>query len=179
MIITARMFEDCVHAEGGVLTITAKGLDWEEGKSGHDPYLPIRYHSGAIHSKNRVCVNSDWPKMEVKGEFQAPSAPGTWPAFWMVNGHGDWPPELDILEFKGDAYNWQNTFHKPHKCLIAKTRIDHPEHWHSYRAWIELKSHHNIEVHYYVDEKWIACHQAGLPYAFNNQPSNGGILRRE
>ena len=46
---------------------------------------------------------------EVRGEFQAPSARGTWPAFWLT-GATSWPPESDILEFKGDSRNWFNTY---------------------------------------------------------------------
>jgi beta-glucanase (GH16 family) len=46
--------------------------------------------------------NFTYPQYEVRGEFQAPSAGGTWPAFWLTRVRS-WPPESDILEYKGDA----------------------------------------------------------------------------
>jgi galactan endo-beta-1,3-galactanase len=157
---TARMTEECVKVADGELTLVAKWLGWEEGKSGHDPYLPIRYHSGAIHAKTKFCINTVWPKWELKGEFQAPSVRGTWPAFWITGIDGNWPPEIDILEFKGTNENWQNTFHEPNRCDTQKTVVDSSNEWHEYRVWIELKAHNNVEIHYFIDNDWKVCHQA-------------------
>ncbi|WP_328994651.1 family 16 glycosylhydrolase [Kribbella sp. NBC_01245] len=112
---TARMYASSgdhnhVYLEsGGVLVIKASRIDWNEGNSSSPPWLPIRYHSGTVHSKMHVVINDQYPDWEVKGEFSAPSARGTWPAFWLT-GVNSWPPESDILEFKGDNRNWFNTY---------------------------------------------------------------------
>jgi len=159
---TARMVDDCVRIAQGELTLVAKWLGWEEGKSGHDPYLPIRYHSGAVHAKSKFCINTDWPKWEINGEFQAPTARGTWPAFWLTGIDNNWPPEIDILEFKGSAVNCQNTFYpedKDHPKHFDNV-VDRPGDWHKYRVWIELKSHNTVEMNYYIDGDWKGCHQA-------------------
>lgn len=41
----------------------------------------------------------------VSGEFIAPTAVGTWPAFWLTAVVG-WPPESDIGEWKGALIYW-------------------------------------------------------------------------
>lgn len=157
---TARMVDGCVKIEQGELTLVAKRLGVEDGRSRHDPYLPIRYYSGAVHAKSKFCINTVWPKWEIKGEFQAPTARGTWPAFWLTGIDGNWPPEIDILEFKGTNQNWQNNFHEPNVCDTKKTQVNNPGDWHEYRVWIELKSDSAVEIHYFIDGDWKACHHA-------------------
>ena len=157
---TVRMVPDHVRIGNGMLTLVATRLGYEDGRSHHDPHLPIRYHSGAIHSKTRFCINTQWAKWELKGEFQSPAGRGTWPAFWITGTDGNWPPEVDILEFQGSAENWQNNFHEPGKCDSQRTVIASPEDWHEYRVWIELKAHNQIEIHYFIDGDWKACHTA-------------------
>jgi len=157
---SARMVAEQVRLDDGLLTLGAKWLGWEDGKSHHHPHLPIRYHSGAIHAKTKFCINTVWSKWEIKGEFQAPSARGTWPAFWLTGIDGNWPPEIDILEFKGTNENWQNNFHEAGRCDTQRTVVQSPEDWHSYRVWIELKAHNHVEIHYFIDSDWKACHRA-------------------
>ncbi|WP_230423422.1 hypothetical protein [Streptomyces radicis] len=75
-----------VTLSGGVLTLKASRITWDEGTSGSPPHLPIRYHSGTIHAKDQVRITSQFPNYEVKGEFQAPSAPGSWHTYraWIT-----------------------------------------------------------------------------------------------
>lgn len=159
---TARMYaspsdHNHVYLEsGGVLVLKASRISWNEGNSSKDPYLPIRYHSGAIHSKLRLTVNDQFPDWEVKGDFQAPSARGTWPAFW-VTGANSWPPESDILEYKGDARNWFNTYDGGWENTIVP--VSTPGAWHTYRAWITKVSATDVDIHYYLDGKWVGRHR--------------------
>ncbi|WP_217144532.1 family 16 glycosylhydrolase [Streptomyces sp. AC627_RSS907] len=161
---TARMYASStdhnhVHLEpGGVLVLRASRIGWDEGTSGKDPHLPIRYHSGAIHSKAHVVVNDQYPAWEVKGEFRAPSARGTWPAFWLT-GADSWPPESDILEFKGDARNWFNTYDGGWDS--TPVAVSDPGAWHAYRAWITKAGATDVDIHYYLDGRWVAQHRAG------------------
>jgi hypothetical protein len=156
---SARMAKDCVVVEGGVLSLTAKWLGWEEGKSSHEPYLPIRYHSGAIHAPSVICINSTCPAWEIRGEFQAPDAPGSWPAFWLT-GSKSWPPEMDILEFKGSNVNWHNTFHQPRRSETTKIAVKNPNEWHQYRMWLVLGEDGVVWVHYFIDGCWTGKHHA-------------------
>jgi hypothetical protein len=152
---------------GGVLAIRAARITWDEGTSSSDPHLPIRYHSGAIHAKQQVVVNDQFPNWEVKGEFQAPSARGTWPAFWLT-GATSWPPESDILEYKGDARNWSNTY-KNASGTWSNTvvGVSNPGGWHGYRAWITKVNTSDVDIHYYLDGTWIGQHRGAN---FVNKP---------
>lgn len=143
---------------GGVLVLKAVPVSADEGKSSHDPYLPIRYRSGAIHAKKQLLVDATYPTWEVRGEFQAPSVKGTWPAFWLTAVNG-WPPESDILEFKGDGRNWFNTFRTPSDVSNSIVNVSSPGSWHTYRAWITKVNATDVDIHYYLDGKWIAQHR--------------------
>ena len=139
----------------GVLNIKATRITWNEGNSSHDPWLPIRYHSAAIHAKNQVLVNDRYPNWEIRGEFQAPSARGTWPAFW-ITGANSWPPESDILEYKGDNRNWFNTYDGSWDNTIVS--VSSPGSWHEYRIWMTKTSGTDVQIHYYLDGAWKGAH---------------------
>ncbi|MDR7092123.1 carbohydrate-binding domain-containing protein [Cellvibrio fibrivorans] len=162
---TARMYGSSANHKqiylenGNVLVLKATPVSATEGKSKADPYLTIKYHSGAIHAKTQVLVNDQYPNWEVRGEFQAPTSKGTWPAFWLT-GAWTWPPELDILEFKGSATNWFNTFRTSSDVSTTKVSVSSPNNWHKYRAWITKVNSTDVDVHYYIDETWYAVHRA-------------------
>ena len=150
-----------IYLENGVLTEKAVRINWDEGSSSSDPHLPIRYHSGAVNAKTHVLVNDQFPNWEVKGDFQAPSVKGSWPAFWLT-GVNSWPPESDILEFKGDANNWQNTFRTPSDVSSTITAVSSPGNWHNYRVWITKVNATDVDIHYYIDGVWKAVHHGNF-----------------
>jgi beta-glucanase (GH16 family) len=164
---TARMYASATDnnhvylSPSGVLNIKATRISWNEGNSTSDPHLPIRYHSGAIHAKDQILVNDQFPSYEVKGEFQAPSARGTWPAFWLT-GAWTWPPESDILEFKGDNRNWFNTFRTPSDVSSTIVPVSSPGGWHSYRVWITKVNATDVDIHYYLDGTWRGVHRGNF-----------------
>lgn len=143
----------------GVLNIKATRISWDEGTSSADPHLPIRYHSGAIYAKDQVLVNDQFPNYEIRGEFQAPSTRGAWPAFWLT-GATSWPPESDVLEYKGDARNWFNTY-KNASGGWSNTivNVSSPGSWHEYRAWITKVNATDVDIHYYLDGQWKGQHR--------------------
>jgi len=161
---TARMYASATDnnhvylSPSGQLNIKATRITGNEGNSSADPHLPIRYHSGAIHAKDQVLVNDQFPNYEVRGEFQAPSARGTWPAFWLT-GVNSWPPESDILEYKGDARNWFNTY-KNASGGWSNTivNVSSPGSWHEYRVWISKAGATNVSIDYYLDGQWMGRH---------------------
>lgn len=156
---TARMYgyPDHVYPSGGVLTLTAVKITWDEGSSTKDPYLPIHYHSGAVHAKDQIVVNDQFPNWEIKVEAQAPSTLGTWPAFW-ITGVNSWPPESDIMEFKGNNVCWQNTYDG--SWQTTKTTVSNPGSWHTYRIWMTKINSTDVDIHYYIDGVWKAKHTA-------------------
>jgi hypothetical protein len=163
---TARMYgsssdHNHIYLNGGTLTIKAARINWNEGNSSSDPYLPIHYHSGAVHAKAQVLINDQFPDWEVKGDFQAPSVGGSWPAFWLT-GVNSWPPESDILEFKGNATNWQNTFRTWQDVSSILTNVSSPGNWHNYRVWITKVSATDVNIHYYIDGAWTGMHVANF-----------------
>ena len=144
-----------VYLEGNQIVLKACKIDWDEGKSKANPNPVIHYHSGAIHSKETFTVNDKYPNYEVKGEFKAPYHSGTWPAFWL-NGAQTWPPEIDILEFKGNNVNWFNTFRTSSDVSTFKSGVS--EDWHEFRIWMEKVSSTDVDIHFYIDEVWKAKH---------------------
>jgi galactan endo-beta-1,3-galactanase len=150
-----------VYLSDGNLVLKATRITWDEGRSTAKPNLPIRYHSGAVHAKEKILVSDQFPNYEVKGDFQAPSAPGTWPAFWLT-GADSWPPESDILEFKGDNRNWFNTFRTSSDVSSTIVPVNSPGSWHTYRIWMTKVSATDVEIHYYLDGVWKAKHRAGF-----------------
>lgn len=163
---TARMYgsstdHNHIYLQDNVLTIKATRITWDEGSSPHDPWLPIHYHSGAIHAKTNVVINDQFPDWEVKCDFQVPTVKGSWPAFWLT-AVNSWPPESDIMEFKGNSVNWQNTFRTPSDVSTQQTTVSNAGSWHTYRAWITKTSATNVDIHYYIDGVWKAKHSANF-----------------
>jgi beta-glucanase (GH16 family) len=164
---SARMYRSNITLEkGNVLHIKAHHINSDEGKSDKNPFLPIRYHSGTIHAKHQVTISNDWPVYEVSGSFKAPVVKGSWPAFWLTAVKG-WPPETDILEFKGDSINWMNTFHTPSDINTKKIAIaDAATNWHHYKTILKKVNDSDIDIYYYLDQQEVAVHRC----AFMNKP---------
>lgn len=161
---TARMYGSStdhnhiyLDASGGVLHIKAAHINWNEGNSSSSPYLPIHYHSGAINAKFQVLVNDQFPNYEIRGEFQAPSVKGSWPAFWLT-AVNSWPPESDIMEFKGNSNVWQNTFRTSSDVSSIVTPVSSPGNWHEYRIWMTKSTATDVTIHYYIDGVWKGQH---------------------
>ena len=130
-----------------------------------NPVDRFHYLSGTVWAKHIVNITDQYPQYEIKGTFQCPSAKGTWPAFW-ISGTQTWPPESDIMEFKGNNTNWQNTFITSSNVQTVKTVVSSPASWHVYRVWINKVNATEVDIHYYIDGAWKAVHRAN----FVNKP---------
>jgi hypothetical protein len=148
---SARMRPENVSVSSGVLTCVAY--------PGTVPDKPsIHYFSGTIWCKTQVTVSDSWPLWRVSGQFQCPSAKGTWPAFWLNNANG-WPPEADIMEFKGSNVNWCNTYKNLSGQWSSTTKtISNPGNWHTYTAWIAKYSSTDVKIEYWIDGTLVATH---------------------
>lgn len=154
---SARMFKENVNLKpNGIMEINSNWINWNwEGYSGAEPKLRITFHSGAVHLKQQIKVTPELPYWEIRGDFQAPIALGSWPAFW-ITGAWSWPPEVDILEFKGDSTNWQNTVTGPAwnqtTWSTDKTTVaDADNTWHNYKLIMKMITTKDTEVKMYVD----------------------------
>lgn len=152
---SARMYDDQVSLQpGGVLQIDAQRIYEDEGNSSADPWLKIRYHSGAIHYKEHIVVSDSLPVWEVSGDFQVPVTLGSWPAFW-ITGAWSWPPEVDIMEFKGNSVNWQNTVTGPDwqntSWQTVTTTVANAGNWHHYKMVMRKISAGDVEIELYID----------------------------
>ncbi|MCX2678677.1 DUF2264 domain-containing protein [Galbibacter sp. EGI 63066] len=163
---SARMYRSQVKLENNSLHLKASPVAESEGKSSSPPHLAIKYRSGAIHAKHQIKISKEHPEYTVSGEFKAPTGQGTWPAFWLTAVDG-WPPESDILEFKGDAINWQNTFITPNNVTtIKRTLKDASDNWHTYSVKLKYIDDEHTSIIYYIDGE-----QTGIHYTnFTNKP---------
>ncbi len=148
---SARMRSQNSTVSGGVLTCSAvKGTVADKAS--------IHYFSGTVYAKKQVTVSNSWPLWRVSGEFQCPSAKGTWPAFWLNNATG-WPPEADIMELKGSNVNWSNTYkNQSGQWSNTFTTISNPASWHTYTAWIAKSSATDVKIEYWIDGVKMGTH---------------------
>jgi beta-glucanase (GH16 family) len=62
------------------------------------PTNGMPYASGLIQSNGSF--NFTYGYAEIRVRF--PSGAGLWPAFWMIPQNHTWPPEIDVVETRGD-----------------------------------------------------------------------------
>jgi hypothetical protein len=114
------------------------------------------YLSGTIYGKTQIVVDSQHVNWTVTGTFEADPESGSWPAMWLCYAYG-WPPESDIMEFKGSDYVWQNTFLCNQQCTSHETYVSNPySSWHTYKIWMNYVDSTNVTIDYYVDGTWEA-----------------------
>ncbi|MGW3955778.1 glycoside hydrolase family 16 protein [Streptomyces sp. NPDC004752] len=135
---------------GGVLTLKASRISGNEGNSTVTPFLPIHYHSGTVHAKQRITVTDQYPNWIVSGDFQVPYSTGTWPAFWLT-ATNPWPPEADIMEYMGGPQVHMNTFRTATDKSSITVPVASPGSWHNYTAWLTRTNTTDVAIHYYLD----------------------------
>jgi len=154
---TAHMESTNIVVTTGMVTMVSTPTNSYQGNSSKDPFLPIRYNSATFYLKQKITISAQFPILDVSGEFQVPSQRGTWPAFWLT-GANSWPPESDIMEFKGNATCWQNTYTGSWQETL--TPVPSPDNWHHYRVVATLINTTNVDLHYYIDGVLKAMHTA-------------------
>ncbi|RYC11833.1 family 16 glycosylhydrolase [Ciceribacter ferrooxidans] len=83
--------------ENGVLTITAEQAppSIQSEIEGYD------YTSGMLTTYSSFAQTYGY--FEIRADM--PDEQGTWPAFWLLPADGSWPPELDVVEMRGQDPN--------------------------------------------------------------------------
>lgn len=146
-----------ISLSGGEMTITATRLSSSPGNSTANGFtnVAIWYNSGACYAKQQVLINDQFPSYTISGDFAVPTNRGTWPAFW-ITGVNSWPPESDIMEFKGSSTNWQNTYDGGWENKL--TNVSNAGSYHNYKCWYNKINANDVECHYYIDNNWVARH---------------------
>ncbi len=140
--------------ENGVLNLIAN----DEPVTNPDvPELgTIPYSEGMIHSKGKFSRVGGYFEMCAK----MPQGKGLWPAFWLAAEDGQWPPEMDIVEWFGSiealqvgqpwatgpqaGSKWQGTW------LYS---AEYTKGFHTYGLWWKETS--PATIRYYVDGRMV------------------------
>ncbi|KAK3899616.1 glycoside hydrolase [Staphylotrichum tortipilum] len=141
-------------SSSGTLTLTAKRVDCEKPASHGGKQIPIRYLSGAVHARERFNV-SRGGGYDFSGEFKAPTARGTWPAFWLT-GVDSWPPEIDMAEWKGSGKISFNTFNTSSQVRARDVDYPSPGEWH--KVLCEVRDGGNgrdVSVRFWMDGRVV------------------------
>jgi len=91
----------------GVLTISANPASQsiQQQIDGYD------YTSGLLNTHSSF--SQTYGYFEIRADM--PTEQGVWPAFWLLPEDGSWPPELDVVEMRGQDPNTVNvTVHSDH-----------------------------------------------------------------
>lgn len=83
--------------EDGVLTITAA-----QAPDAIQPYINgYDYTSGLLTTYESFAQTYGY--FEIRADM--PENSGVWPAFWLLPADGSWPPEIDVVEMRGQDPN--------------------------------------------------------------------------
>ncbi|HEY1662627.1 MAG TPA: RICIN domain-containing protein [Verrucomicrobiae bacterium] len=143
----SRMNQTNVTVSGGVVTLTSSLATGYEGTNEEGDL--IHYNSGTFYLAQPITISKTYPIWDISGQFKLPTVAGTWPAMWL-DGVNSWPPESDILEFKGNSNCWQNTYDGTWLTQITPVPTANGN-WHTYRVVAVLENSTNVDFHYYID----------------------------
>jgi beta-glucanase (GH16 family) len=88
---------DPFSVDDGVLTITAA-----RAPDAIRPYINnYEYTSGLLNTHESF--SQTYGYFEIRANM--PDNHGVWPAFWLLPADGSWPPELDVVEMRGQNPN--------------------------------------------------------------------------
>ncbi|TWG91307.1 beta-glucanase (GH16 family) [Mesorhizobium sp. J18] len=134
--------------ENGVLTITAAPTP-DEIKPLINNY---EYTSGLLTTYHSF--SQTYGYFEMRADM--PENQGAWPAFWLLPADGSWPPEIDVVEMRGQD---PNTIHMTahtnetgsHTMVSSAINVSDTEGFHTYGVlWTE------DELVWYFDDVAVA-----------------------
>ncbi|KQV70201.1 family 16 glycosylhydrolase [Rhizobium sp. Root1220] len=132
----------------GVLTITAS----------HTPTALKPQVDGYEYTSGILTTHSSFAQTYGYFEIRAdmPTEQGAWPAFWLLPEDGSWPPELDVVEMRGQDPNTVNvTVHSQqnggHTMQSTPVKVGSTEGFHTYGVlWDE------DQIVWYFDDVAVA-----------------------
>jgi beta-glucanase (GH16 family) len=137
----------------GLLTISAEPASQalQSQINGYD------YTSGLLNTYSSFAQTYGY--FEIRADM--PTEQGVWPAFWLLPADGSWPPELDVVEMRGQDPNTVNaTVHSnatgDHTMTSFAVKVASTEGYHTYGVlWEE------DHITWYFDD--VAVAQAETP----------------
>ncbi|KIH90561.1 glycoside hydrolase [Sporothrix brasiliensis 5110] len=142
-------------ADANTLTMTAKRVaDGSQKPASHGgKSIPIHYLSGTVHARQHITV-AKGTTVELAGDFRAPVARGTWPAFWLTAVDG-WPPEVDLAEWKGSGKISFNTFNTSSQVAAKDVAYPSPGAFHAVRCVLWDANGRDVGVRFYMDGQLV------------------------
>ncbi|RIB09543.1 Glycoside Hydrolase Family 16 protein [Gigaspora rosea] len=146
-------YHEHIYLNNSVLTLKATRNNHKLGGK------KFNYLSGTIYAKKHIEVNSQYPNYSICGDFKVPTIKGTWPAFW-ITCTTSWPPEVDILEFKGSTFNNFNIFqiHKNVPTSIDRTNISSPNDWNTFCFYMDRINNNDVSLSLSLNNMSIITH---------------------
>lgn len=137
------------------LTMTAKRVPDGSQKATKQggKTIQIHYLAGTVHAKQHITV-AKGETVELAGDFKAPVARGTWPAFWLTAVDG-WPPEVDLAEWKGSGKISFNTFNTSSQVAAKDVAYPSPNEFHAIRTVLWDENGKDVGVKFYMDGKLV------------------------
>ena len=142
---------DPFKTHDGILSITATRTPPEL-----KPVLfDNEYISGILTTQNSFAQKYGYFEIRAK----VPVGDGVWPAFWLLANDGGWPPELDVMEGRGEqpgaiamTTHWRHPdTQKIESCEQNFTVATAPSEFHNYGALWERD-----RITYFIDRKPVA-----------------------
>ena len=136
----------------GVLTITAANAS----SSVQSEINGYKYTSGMLTTESTFGQTYGYFEMRA----DVPNDQGAWPAFWLLPTNGNWPPELDVMEMRGqkqgEIFVTAHSASSGTNVANAGTIYTDTEGYHTYGVlWTESK------LTWYVDD--VAVRQIDTP----------------
>ena len=142
---------DPFKVKDGVLSIIASRTPPE--------FKPVlfdnEYTSGILTTQNSFAQKYGYFEIRAK----VPVGNGVWPAFWLLANDGGWPPELDVMEGRGEqpgaiamTTHWRHPdTQKIESCEQNFTVATAPSEFHNYGALWDRD-----RITYFIDRKAVA-----------------------
>jgi beta-glucanase (GH16 family) len=145
----ARMNAAYIKVSNSVLTLTAQPVSGQPPASSGGKTIAINYLSGTVYAKDHFTVAAGGG-YDFIGDFQAPVAKGTWPAFWLTAVNG-WPPEIDLAEWKGSGLISFNTFNTSSQVASLNVNYPTPGSFHTIKAEVRDENGKDVSIQYYLN----------------------------
>jgi len=122
---------DPFHVEGGILSITAMRTPPE--------LKPLLFNSEYISGilTTQKSFSQKYGYFEIRSKI--PVGTGVWPAFWLLANDGGWPPEIDVMEGRGQrpgdlvmTTHWRIPSGKIESCGFDFLLADASSEFHNY-----------------------------------------------
>jgi len=143
------MDKDHVKISNSTLTLTSQPVSGQKPASSGGKSIPIHYLSGTVYAKDQfnVLVTGGY---DFSGDFQASTAKGTWPAFWLTAVNG-WPPEIDLAEWKGSGKISFNTFNTSSEVAAKDVNYPNPGQFHTIKSELRDLNGKDVQTKFYLD----------------------------